>query len=89
MSLNIKNERVHALARQAAQLTGRSQTSAVELALEQLLRSHGVDPDNRRAQAKVDHAKRIVAEYTADSARTNRVIPEVDALYDSATGMPR
>ncbi|MGA8047616.1 MAG: type II toxin-antitoxin system VapB family antitoxin [Dermatophilaceae bacterium] len=89
MSLNIKNERVHALARQAAQLTGRSQTGAVELALEELLRSHGLDPDDGRARAKVDHARRIVAEYTADHARANPVILEVDSLYDAATGMPR
>lgn len=37
MSLNIKNERVHALARQAARITGRSQTSVIEMALEELL----------------------------------------------------
>ncbi|WP_083190675.1 type II toxin-antitoxin system VapB family antitoxin [Serinicoccus hydrothermalis] len=29
MSLNIKSERVHALAREAARVTGRSQTGAV------------------------------------------------------------
>ena len=37
MGLNIKNERVHALARRASQITGRSQTSVIELALEELL----------------------------------------------------
>jgi antitoxin VapB len=37
MSLNIKNERVHALARRASQITGRSQTSVIEIALEELL----------------------------------------------------
>lgn len=37
MSLNIKNERVHALARDAARRTGRSQTEVIGLALEQLL----------------------------------------------------
>ena len=89
MSMNIKNERVHALARQAAQLTGRSQTSAVELALEELLRRHGVDPDDGRVRAKVDRARRIVAQYTADHARANPLISEVDSLFDAATGMPR
>ena len=33
MGLNIQNERVHALARQAAAATGRTQTGAIELAL--------------------------------------------------------
>jgi antitoxin VapB len=37
MGLNIKNDRVHALAREAARRTGRNQTSAIELALERLL----------------------------------------------------
>ena len=30
MALNIKNEHVHQLARQAAELTGKSQTAAIE-----------------------------------------------------------
>ena len=33
MSLNIKNERVHELAREAARRTGKSQTSVIEEAL--------------------------------------------------------
>ena len=37
MSLNIKNPRVHQLAREAAQRTGLTQTGAIELALERLL----------------------------------------------------
>lgn len=37
MSLNIKNERVHELAREAARRTGTSQTSVIETALERLL----------------------------------------------------
>lgn len=89
MSLNIKNERVHALARKAAEVTGRSQTSAVELALEQLLRSHGVDPDEGKIRAKVDIARRIVAEYTGDHARTSPAIADIESLYDAASGLPR
>ena len=34
MSLNIKNEHVHELAREAARRTGRTQTGAIQLALE-------------------------------------------------------
>jgi antitoxin VapB len=89
MSLNIKNERVHALARQAAELTGRSQTSAVELALKELLRSRGVDPDDGKARTKIDLARRIVADYTADLAHTNKVVADVESLYDATSGMPR
>lgn len=37
MSLNIKNERVHELAREAARRTGMNQTSVIETALERLL----------------------------------------------------
>lgn len=40
MSLNIKSERVHALAREAAEQLGMSQTSVVEEALVQLLARH-------------------------------------------------
>lgn len=89
MGLNIKNERVHALARQAAAATGRTQTGAIELALEELLRRHGLDPGQARITAKVDLAQRIVAEYSADQARANAEIRSVEDLYDSATGMPR
>lgn len=42
MALNIKNERVHELARQAAQVRGTTQTSALEAALEEYLARHGV-----------------------------------------------
>jgi antitoxin VapB len=45
MGLNIKNERVHRLAREAARVTGRTQTGAIEEALVKLLREYDVDPD--------------------------------------------
>ena len=40
MGLNIKNERVCALARRAAELTGKTQTSAIEEALQRLIDQH-------------------------------------------------
>jgi len=89
VSLNIKNERVHALARQAAQATGRTQTGAIELALEELLRRHGLDPEEARIEAKLDLALKIVAEYNADRGRANSEIRRVEDLYDNATGLPR
>ena len=89
MSLNIKNERVHELARQAAKATGRTQTGAVELALEELLRRHGLDPETARIEAKVDLAQKVVAEYISDPGRANTQIRSVEDLFDSATGLPR
>ena len=41
MSLNIKNERVCRLAKQAAALTGQTQVSVLEQALEAFLAEHG------------------------------------------------
>jgi antitoxin VapB len=39
MSLNVKNPRVHEMAREAAARTGMSQTSVIELALQRFLAS--------------------------------------------------
>lgn len=89
MGLNIKNERVHALARQAAAATGRTQTGAIELALEELLRRQGQDPEAAGVRAKIDHAARIVAEYTGHHAHANTEIRDVADLFDVETGLPR
>lgn len=85
MSLNIKNERVHDLARRAAQVTGKTQTGAIEEALERLLAERG-DPEAER-QARLDVLwQEISADATdADRAATQRVM---DDLYDEA-GLPR
>lgn len=89
MSLNIKNQRVHDLARQAAAATGRSQTSVIELALERLLREQGLDPEAAATAARIDVARAIAAEYRADPGRTDRQIRVVEDLYDAHTGLPR
>lgn len=51
MSLNIKNQRVHRLARAAAERSGKTQTGAIEAALEQYLATldpaEGHDPRHR------------------------------------------
>ncbi|MGC5614730.1 type II toxin-antitoxin system VapB family antitoxin [Georgenia sp. Z1491] len=91
MGLNIKNERVHALAREAARVTGKTQTSAIEEALERLLTAHGEDPARARAQERMRRVRSIVAEYAelpVAPAREGRVT-EVDDLYDEVTGLPR
>ncbi|MFN8082016.1 MAG: type II toxin-antitoxin system VapB family antitoxin [Kineosporiaceae bacterium] len=89
MGLNIKNERVHALARQAALVTGKSQTSAIEEALERLLEAYGVDPDAARAARRVDLVQSLVAAYNDDPGRPDRPVRAIEDLFEDATGMPR
>jgi antitoxin VapB len=84
VSLNIKNERVHELARQAAKLTGKSQTSVIEEALRRYLadvtRNDLEDERDRRL-------KEILAAF--DDARARGVtFPDHDFLYDPDTGLP-
>lgn len=91
MGFNIKNERVHDLAREAARVTGKSQTGAVEEALERLLRAYDADPAEARIARKIDVVRGLVAEYAADAGATsdNDVIRTVADLYDDASGLPR
>jgi len=51
MGLNIKNERVHDLARRAARVTGLSQTSVIEEALVDLLQKYDDDLFGRRSSS--------------------------------------
>lgn len=88
MSLNIKNERVHYLAREAARVTGKSQTGAIQEALERLLAAYDADPADARASAKVDLVTKIVTEYVGDPGDESRRVHRVEDLYDEATGMP-
>ncbi|QIM20602.1 type II toxin-antitoxin system VapB family antitoxin [Phycicoccus sp. HDW14] len=84
MSLNIKNERVHALARAAAARTGRSQTSVIEDALEQYLAA--LDrPEQEEAwrQSLDDILARIDARLTDEDRRALTT----DDLYDE-NGLP-
>lgn len=77
MSLNIKNEQVHRLAREAARRTGRTQTGAIELALEQLLASLADE------ESSLDE---LIAGLQADVAVHGPL--STDDLYDEA-GLPR
>jgi antitoxin VapB len=92
MSLNIKNERTHALVRRLADLTGTSQTSAVEDAvqrrLDEVLREQrDADDDQARRRARVDL---ILTDVRADLTDADRALLRgADAdLYDEA-GLPR
>jgi antitoxin VapB len=89
VSLNIKNNRVHALAREAARVTGKSQTGAIEEALERLLAAYDADPGDLRARAKVDLVSGLVLEYAEDPGVAEPRVTRVEDLYDDATGLPR
>ena len=85
MSLNIKNEHVHQLAREAASRTGLSQTSVIEQALLQYLR--GLDDEQQVKRRRVDE---ILAD--VDARLTDRDRDEMRAfaedMYDEM-GLPR
>jgi antitoxin VapB len=89
VSLNIKNQRVHDLAREAARVTGKSQTGAIQEALERLLAAYDADPDEIRTRAKVDLVAGLVIEYADDPGQDRRRINSVADLYDESTGLPR
>jgi antitoxin VapB len=84
VSLNIKNERVHRLAREAARRTGRTQTSVLEQALLRLLADLDREPqvEDRRARvsALLDDVDRRLTD--ADRARMG-----AEHLYDGR-GLP-
>lgn len=95
MGLNIKNERVCALAREAAARSGQSQTSAIESALEAYLETlaDGDRAQARRREAEERERRRLVGEIV-DSFHQAPVAERsveaiLDDLYDPATGLPR
>lgn len=89
MGLNIKNERVHDLARQAAAATGKSQTGAIQEALTRLLADYDIDLSAQRLAAKVDHVRSIVRAYADTPSTNSREIASVDDLFDEQSGLPR
>ena len=86
MSLNIKNEHVHALAREAALLTGRSQTSVIEEALERLLAD--LEHERRQIGLKED-IMAIASDFKARMDAAGDGPLSSDWLYDDETGLPR
>ena len=87
MGLNIKNEATHDLVRQLAELTGQSQTSAVEDAVRrriaELEQQQAADEQERRRRIRALIRR---AQLLPDTGRTTAEI--MDELYDE-TGMPR
>lgn len=89
MAMNIKNERVHDLAREAARRTGATQTSALEAALEHYLahlREQGGQP---AAQVRLDAAREIVGQMRAEMTDENRAAmrAELAGMHDE-DGLP-
>ncbi|MDQ0727018.1 antitoxin VapB [Microbacterium sp. W4I20] len=87
MSLNIKNETTHALVRQLAELTGQSQTSAVEDAVRRRI----AELEGAK-EAEVER-KRAAIRAVVEEARKLPVIGPsyeeiMDEMYDEA-GLPR
>lgn len=86
MSLNIKNERVHQLARDAAQRTGMSQTSVIEEALVQFLRRLDDEQDAKRR--RVDEILAVFDARLTDQDRAE-MKAFMDDMYDDETGLPQ
>lgn len=87
MSLNIKNETTHALVRRLAELTGQSQTSAVEDAvrrrLAELEGEREAETERKRAAIEA-----IVAEVRKLPVSGPSYDEIMDEMYDE-TGLPR
>lgn len=86
--MNIKNERVQALAREAARRTGQTQTGALEAALTQYL--DGLDGTDVRADLTFERARQIAVDFAAQLSDADRaaIREGADNLYDE-TGLPR
>jgi antitoxin VapB len=85
VSLNIKNEETHRLVRQLAELTGQSQTSAVEDAVRRRIAE--IERDNDR-EARIQRLLEIGRQTAAAMNPEMKKIPHGDFLYDEM-GLPR
>ena len=86
MSLNIKNEETHRLARELAQRNGETVTMAVTIALRERLERQ---PQSSATEGRLARIRRVV-ERTAprmDDGRSSR--EWFDELYDQQTGLPK
>lgn len=84
MSLNIKNEQTHRLARELARLTGESMTTAVNEAIrERLERVQG-----KAKKSRVERILEIGRECAAHMKEPYKSIDHGDLLYDEK-GLPK
>lgn len=82
MSLNIKNERVHGLVREAARRTGQSQTKVVEDALELFITHLDHTSENRRARVL-----ELLGDFDRRMTPADRQRLTTEGLYDER-GLP-
>lgn len=89
MSLNIKNPRVHQLAREAARVSGKTQTGAIEEALEHYLKEYGEDPQRAEKEAKMARIQKMIDEIRQLPPPPAGTWPlTIEDLYDPETGLP-
>jgi antitoxin VapB len=88
MSLNIKNQRVHDLARTAAAATGRTQTGAIEEALELLLAQYGKDAAHAALDSRRTKAAAIIKRFNGRPNDGPLAVRTIDELFDES-GLPR
>jgi antitoxin VapB len=86
MGLNIKNERVHELARQAARRTGATQTSAIEAALVKYLASLDAPTQSEETQDRLASLLRTIDARLTDADRA-AIRRDLENLYDDR-GLP-
>lgn len=84
MGINIKNERVHELAREAARRTGQTQTSVIEHALGRLLDELN---DREAVPGQRSEVDWILADVDARLGARKGAAPSTDDLYDER-GLP-
>ncbi|SOC53687.1 type II toxin-antitoxin system VapB family antitoxin [Ornithinimicrobium cerasi] len=84
MSLNIKNEHVHHLAREAARRTGMTQTSAIEAALTRYLQA--LDAEQDLTGDRLQTLLRTIDDRLTDSDR-EAIRRDLAELHDD-TGLP-
>lgn len=89
MAMNIKNQRVHELAREAARRTGTTQTRALETALERYLDELRAEDVGSDAAAKLTRARDIVDRMWIDMTEEDRsgMHRDVEEMYDEE-GLP-
>ncbi len=87
MSLNIKNEEVHAAVRELAQVLGMSQTSAVEVAVRAKLAELDVERQRAERERRIRQAVADLQEAFVDDGTDLWQV--MDDLYDPKTGLPR
>lgn len=83
VSLNIKNERTHALVRELATLRGVNQTDAVTEAVEHRI------AELRKHKATEGKAERILSLAREFREHAGDIDLSTDDLYDEETGLPR